>query len=160
MITLLLRWKQIVRKFCLVYFFTCLSESGGTLMVRWFHNHAEATGQCSVLRALPNTKELIIMNQKSKNLVFSSCPIPQYDLEQIISLFWTSVFSSVKQWVQLGGSSRDFRFWNVMTMIWMMVKMKLVNPKCIQIHQMRDWEAANYLLWNVCKQAASAYFYI
>lgn len=77
-IRLLLRWKWIVRKFCLVYFFTCLKLGGTLVLIKVATYYAEVTGQHQTLQALPSTspsnKDLIIMNLRSEDLVFSPSP--------------------------------------------------------------------------------------
>lgn len=66
----------MVSKFCLVCFFTCLSETGVTLVLRWLHTMLRPLDNTRwMLRALPSTsastKDLIIMNPRSEDLVFS-----------------------------------------------------------------------------------------
>lgn len=73
MITLLLSHKQIVRKFCFVYFFIHLLETGCILMLRSLHIALRPLRNPE-LEASPSTKALIIMDRRSEDLVSSPSP--------------------------------------------------------------------------------------
>ena len=115
---LLLRQKQIAREFCLMYLFMSVWNSTyhAEANIQWFTQH----------------KSVIIVEKKSEDLIYSSCP-------SFIVWSWAHQSSFLKLSFLICETTdstrrmlRNFRFWNVVIMILMTIKTMLMNPKCVQ----------------------------